>query len=137
MVGDDLELLERVDAVAVALSPGQLGVQLGQVALQHRPVDPGERGEPMRLQNTANRVSASSPRLTGGNSPTNRTTAANDHNWGTQPGDHQAARIDRGHRARRGTLTMTRHAQDGALSFVVGLGGRPGGVRQDAVEEGL
>jgi hypothetical protein len=80
MVGDDLELLERVDAVAVALSPGQLGVQLGQVALQHPPVDPGERGEPMRSQNTANRVSASSPRLTGGNSPTNRTTAANDHN---------------------------------------------------------
>jgi hypothetical protein len=50
IVGDDLELLERVDVVAVTLSPGQLGVQLGQVALQHRPVDPARAVTPKRSQ---------------------------------------------------------------------------------------
>ena len=39
------ERVQLPDLVAVALPPGQLGVQVGQVALQHGPVDAGERGD--------------------------------------------------------------------------------------------
>ena len=35
------ERVQLSDVVAVALPPGQLGVQVGQVALQHDPVDVG------------------------------------------------------------------------------------------------
>ena len=36
------ERVELTDVVAVALPAGQLGVQVGEVALQHHPVDPGQ-----------------------------------------------------------------------------------------------
>ena len=39
------ERVELPDLVAVALPAGELGVQVGQVALQHDPVDVGERGD--------------------------------------------------------------------------------------------
>ncbi len=39
------EHVELSDVVAVALAPGQLGVQVGQVALDHRSVDAGQRGD--------------------------------------------------------------------------------------------
>jgi hypothetical protein len=39
------ERVELPDLVAVALAAGELGVQVGQVALQHRPVNLGERAD--------------------------------------------------------------------------------------------
>jgi hypothetical protein len=39
------ERVELPDVVAVALAAGQLGVQVGQVALEHRPVELGQRGD--------------------------------------------------------------------------------------------
>jgi hypothetical protein len=51
---------------AVASPAGQLGVQVGQVALQHRRLMSASAVTPMASQNTAKRVSASSPRLATG-----------------------------------------------------------------------
>jgi hypothetical protein len=58
---------ELPDLTAFTLAAGHVGVQVGEIALQDRPVDAGQAGDADASQNRANLVRAPSPRRAASN----------------------------------------------------------------------